>query len=89
MIDDVNDVFIFKKTIFKLLTLILINYARFLDTINNVTLLTRVLIFKFSFFNVTNLKCFAQITLYSRINNKTDIEKSFLQFNDFHETHII
>ena len=55
----------------------------------NVTFSTRVLIFKFSFFNVANWKCFAQMTSYSRINNEIDIEKNYFQFNNFHETHII
>lgn len=51
---DVNDIFLFKKIIFKLLTLIFINYSKYFDTTNNVTLSTRVLMLKFNFFNVIN-----------------------------------
>ena len=78
-----------KRIIFKLLILIFINYAEFLNTTNNVTLSTRVLMLKFGFFNVMNWKCFAKLTLYSQINNESDFDDNSFQFNDFHEIHII
>ena len=45
---DVNNTFIFKKITIKLSILILINYVKYFNRKNNVTLLTRVLMFKFS-----------------------------------------